>query len=167
MYNGAAGIDMKRPYGNKDIYTDIAETLGWDLFETMDDEKVLSKSQGELAIKLHQELETALQIVLCTQSFVSGLYRMTGYDSLSWKLVDPGKSQEPKPSDLDVAKVALKKYFGRFHEIQSGEYTYLQPYKLGDIEGHLYVEGHGLTRIIHPEQLSDFMEFRLGELVSY
>ena len=165
MYSGAAGIDMKRPYGNKDLYGDIAEILGWELFESMDGEKILSKKQGEEAERLHQEIETALQIVLCTQSFIPGIYEKKPYDYDSWKLVKADAASDH--SDLEMCRITLKKYFGNFHEIQSGEYTYLQPYRKGDMDGHLYVEGYGMVPLEKPEQLTDFMEFHNGKIASY
>lgn len=87
MYEGAPEIDIKRPYGNKDVYGDIAEMLGWKLMETSDGEMVMTKEQGEQAKKFHEEMATALQIVLSNQSFETGEYIKTSdYDALSWRL---------------------------------------------------------------------------------
>jgi len=84
---GAPEIDPKRPYGNSDVENDIAEILGWELFENADEEKQLSKKQFELATKLHKETETALQVALITQCFKEGTYeKQDEYDSTSWKL---------------------------------------------------------------------------------
>ena len=58
---GAPCIDPKRPYGNSDVESDIADLLGWKINPEYDE---LSKSQKKEAQKLHEETETALQIVL-------------------------------------------------------------------------------------------------------
>lgn len=165
MYSGAAGIDMKRPYGNMDLYADIAEILDWELFESIDEGKILSRKQCEEAERFHREIETALQIVLCTQSFIPGIYESESYNYDSWKLVEADVDSDH--SDLEMVKITLKKYFGNFHEIQSGEYTYLQPYRKGDMDGHLYVEGYGMVPLENPGQLTDFMEFHNGKIISY
>jgi len=64
---GAPAIDCKRPYGNSDVTNDIAEILGWEQFEDEDGEMHLSREQGELARRLHKEMETVLQI-LCANA---------------------------------------------------------------------------------------------------
>jgi hypothetical protein len=70
---GAPCIDPKRPYGNGDVIEDIKEIIG-------------SECDKDFAIKIHKEMETALQIFLCTQSFKAGTYRMADkYKDLSWK----------------------------------------------------------------------------------
>lgn len=85
MYFGAPAIDIKRPYGNKDVHGDIAEMLGWKVTETIDGE-VLSKKQYELADKLHKETAKVLQICLCTQKFEIGKYvRQGDYEARSWR----------------------------------------------------------------------------------
>lgn len=86
---GAPEIDPKRPYGNSDVEMDIAKILELELFEDSGGEKHLSKEQYKMIVKLHKETETALQIVLSTQSFKEGLYELDQkYLSTSWKLVD-------------------------------------------------------------------------------
>jgi len=80
---GAPEIDPKRPYGNSDVLEDIAEILGLELFEDVDNEKHLSKHQDELCNKLHKEMETALQIILRCKTFETGLYVTEKYMS-SW-----------------------------------------------------------------------------------
>lgn len=53
---GAPAIDCKRPYGNSDVEEDIANILGWKLFENKYGEKQISKEQSDTARKLHKEL---------------------------------------------------------------------------------------------------------------
>lgn len=82
---GAPAIDGKRPYGNGDVATDIAEILGW---ATPRDGP--SEAQERAARALHEETATVLQIVLCTPGFAvtPGTYRITkDYDATSWERV--------------------------------------------------------------------------------
>lgn len=74
---GAPEIDPKRPYGNSDVELDIAEILGWEV-----DEDGLSEFQSNDARKLHQETATALQVVLFTGKFKSGVYINEGYSNI-------------------------------------------------------------------------------------
>lgn len=69
--------------------------------------------------------------------------------------------------DLDLVKITLNKFKTKFHEVQSGEYTYIAPYDDGDIKNNLYVKGHGLVELTNANQLWCFMEFQNGVLVSY
>jgi hypothetical protein len=74
---GAPCIDCKRPYGNSGemVYKNICEIVGRELTESQ-------------ARKLHEELETALQIVLVTLSFKPGYYvKEDTYCNRSWKFV--------------------------------------------------------------------------------
>lgn len=79
---GAPAIDCKRPYGNSSVGQDIAEILGWE-YDELYDSDVLNE-----ASIIHNETQTALQIILTTQSFETGTYRkMNEYDDRSWKKV--------------------------------------------------------------------------------
>lgn len=72
---GAPAIDPKRPYGNSDAYSDMAEILG----KNYDPE---SKDAGKLEAefdKLHSELEKALQIVLQCKTFEPGTFVSSAY----------------------------------------------------------------------------------------
>lgn len=82
---GAPCIDSKRPYGNSDIIGDIYQILEGKRL----DENELEK-QGidycdfcdklyEDYKKLHEETETALQIILHTKDFQIGTYRSSRY----------------------------------------------------------------------------------------
>lgn len=72
---GAPRIDPKRPYGNSGFLTrQIAEILGWTLFEDACGEKHLTREQDARAGQLHRETETALRIILQTGSFEPGRY---------------------------------------------------------------------------------------------
>lgn len=74
---GAPEIDPKRPYGNSDVELDIAEILGWEV-----DEDGLSEFQSNSARELHEEMATALQVVLFTGKFKSGVYKREGYSNI-------------------------------------------------------------------------------------
>jgi hypothetical protein len=83
----APEINSKYPYGGEIPEIDIAEILGWELSLDEDGYEELSEEQEELASKLHRETETALQIVLITQSFKEGVYeRKHEYVNTSWFL---------------------------------------------------------------------------------
>jgi hypothetical protein len=69
---GAPAIDPKRPYGNSNVATDIAELLGVKPDGDGDYEGDLSEDQEERLLKLHKETETALQIVLSNLGNLSG-----------------------------------------------------------------------------------------------
>lgn len=64
MEYGAPWINPKRPYGNSDVEEDIAEILGWKLFEDRDGEVHLSKEQSDMAYKLHRELVLVIQQII-------------------------------------------------------------------------------------------------------
>lgn len=77
---GAPSIDCKRPYGNSDVVGDILRILGL----PYDDEEE-NESLRDYAIKIHESMKTALQIFLCTGSFIAGTYEMKDqYNSRSW-----------------------------------------------------------------------------------
>lgn len=63
---GAPEIDPKRPYGNSDVYRDMAEILGWP-----DD---LSEDQIRQLDQLHSETQTALEILLQHGMVIPGEY---------------------------------------------------------------------------------------------
>jgi hypothetical protein len=90
---GAAAIDSKRPYGNSDVLTDIAEALGisadgqpnYEADEDWRDEQW--RGLGERLTALHKETETALQVVLAAGSFEPGEYESTWPSFVDWKRV--------------------------------------------------------------------------------
>lgn len=73
---GAPEIDPKRPYGNGDVYSDIARIL-WDIDARPDD--IYEPRLVNLMGRLHQQTRIALQIVLATGSFTPGRYRAPKY----------------------------------------------------------------------------------------
>jgi hypothetical protein len=71
---GAPEINPKRPYGNSDVPSDIADILGREL---SDDD----------AYAIHREMETVLQITLVTGQFKTGRYEVDAY-SVAWREVE-------------------------------------------------------------------------------
>lgn len=87
---GAPEIDPKRPYGNSDVELDVLEILGFtpavpDGGWKAGDEVEYSEGQRKTADTIHRQMETALQIVLSTLSFVPGSYECQEYSD-DWKL---------------------------------------------------------------------------------
>ena len=79
---GAPAIDPKRPYGNGDVYSDMAEILGKDYDTEAED---ADKLEAEFD-KLHAELEKALQIVLQCKTFEPGTFVSAPYMN-EWRRV--------------------------------------------------------------------------------
>ncbi len=85
---GAPQIDPKRPYGNSDVPLDIARLLGWEI-PTTNTHGPHDPAWDELATrarKIHEETETALQIVLSVGYFKPGRYVANFYRQ-DWKEV--------------------------------------------------------------------------------
>jgi len=89
---GAPGINAKRPYGNSDVYGDIAEILGL-VHGDWQDEVEEDWPPPELEwrfLRLHVETAIALQIGLATGEFRAGQYsRGEGYNA--WKRYEAQK----------------------------------------------------------------------------
>jgi hypothetical protein len=81
---GAPSIDYKRPYGNSDVYSDIAEILG---IMRDDPEDGWTDEQINLMDKVHSETETALQIFLVTGFMKDGMYEAEKYHK-NWQLCE-------------------------------------------------------------------------------
>lgn len=84
---GAPGIDPKRPYGNSDVYGDIAEILGL-VDGQWQDEVEEGWPPPELEwrfLRLHVETAIALQIGLATGEFRAGRYALGDGRDNNWK----------------------------------------------------------------------------------
>lgn len=86
---GAAGIDCKRPYGNTDVVGDMAEIFGVETVEDQWGQKVVLKEDADRFRALHEELDTALQIVLTTGCFEPGEYIADDYHR-NWRALEDG-----------------------------------------------------------------------------
>lgn len=84
---GAPGIDPKRPYGNSDVVEDICRILGWEMPDEDDEEQ--SRQVCSRARRVHEETETALQILLCFagEDVRPGKYRLEGWGK-DWERVE-------------------------------------------------------------------------------
>lgn len=69
---GSVGIDGKRPFGNGDLYRDIAEILGMPYDEG-------NESLRDYLISVYRQLGDALEIVLHNQKFETGTYKEINY----------------------------------------------------------------------------------------
>lgn len=86
---GAPCINPKRPYGNSDVERDIAELIGYELECDDSGELVFSDVDRRYLRTLHKEMQTALQIWLCTGVIRTGLFRKNDkYDDTSWEFVN-------------------------------------------------------------------------------
>ena len=74
-YDGAPTVDIKRPYGNSNVWGDVAEIIGICPEEDDDGEKHFPRGTRERCLKLHREAEFALQIVMQFQSFEPGDFK--------------------------------------------------------------------------------------------
>ena len=83
---GAPAIDPKRPYGNSAVELDVADIIGLTVDVCPKCGEALNDDYEAAMLALHRETETALQIVLCTQSFTPGRYVQTDYRT--WKLME-------------------------------------------------------------------------------
>lgn len=83
---GAPEVDPKRPYGNSDVYGDIAEILG---IEPDGDDDSFTRKQKEDMLKTHTEMATVLQILAehATAGISPGRYEATRY-GVEWKRCD-------------------------------------------------------------------------------
>jgi hypothetical protein len=70
-------------------------------------------------------------------------------------------------NNLEIVEVTLKKYGIKFHKLVEGDSTYIMPFKDGDKEGHIFVNGYGLVPLTKSGQFRDFMEFYMGNIASY
>jgi hypothetical protein len=87
-YLGAPAIDLKRPYGDSCVLSDIWEIItGVDVECSCGDQKTLTEDEKNICIKLHKEMDSALQIVLQTGAFKIGKYEWMSY-SVGWKFIE-------------------------------------------------------------------------------
>lgn len=85
---GAPCIDPKRPFGNSNVFSDMAEILG---FELADDEKQpdLYRKQCDSLLKGYYELQDCLQILCTNLKLESGKYVLENeYDVKNWRKVN-------------------------------------------------------------------------------
>lgn len=81
---GAPVIDCKRPYGNGDVFTDMAALLP----HLADDEMAMARLHGELIL--------VLEAVLSSRSFEPGVYERVSRYGSKWHLASPLPGGEEK-----------------------------------------------------------------------
>ena len=92
---GAAGMDPKRPYGNKDVYEDMITILAdpEDIKKCPNCDCILEGKYTEEELrKLHDELVLALQVIFSTMDMKPGKYRSEEYSN-RWEPV-PEETEE-------------------------------------------------------------------------
>lgn len=83
---GAPGVDCKRPFGNSDVFGDIAEILGIKLPDDEEDYEEYEKITDNLR-KGYQELQDCLQILCQFLTIDVGTYVCEDY-SYKWRRID-------------------------------------------------------------------------------
>ena len=83
---GAPDIDPKRPYGNGNVYRDIARILEIEPALIKDGESIFSEDQEDAMLALHKQMKTALQVVLTASTFETGLYESDEYHD-NWQKI--------------------------------------------------------------------------------
>lgn len=83
---GAPEVDPKRPYGNSDVYDDIAEILGIEVAEDQWGDREFTDAQVDYMNKRHKEMETVLQILVrnARDGIRRGTYSTTDHLSVDW-----------------------------------------------------------------------------------
>jgi hypothetical protein len=82
---GAPGINPKRPYGNSNVFADIAEISCVPQSEWVDAEGELTADAEWRLVRLHVETAIALQIGLATGEFRAGQYVRGNEWNDNWK----------------------------------------------------------------------------------
>lgn len=84
-YDGSPEIDAKRPFGNSDVVSDVAEIIGIEKSEADDGETYWPKGTRERCLALYKTLAEALQVVLASGSFEPGVYVADEYRD-NWRV---------------------------------------------------------------------------------
>lgn len=82
---GAPAIDGKRPYGNGDVYDDMATLLGMRVECPSCGTNVLGDNDRTMLRALHESTREALQVVLSSGSFEPGEYVRQRYGRSPWR----------------------------------------------------------------------------------
>lgn len=81
---GAPGVDPKRPYGNSDVYGDIAEIIG---LPGEGEDGEFSDPQRDFMLRLHKEMQHVLQILVRNRGIEVGTYKTSGSYNVDWRKV--------------------------------------------------------------------------------
>jgi len=96
---GAPAVDCKRPYGNGNVYRDIAEILGIPVPNFDDGDDWEQADIGKMD-RLHKETRTVLQIGVCVGYFRAGEYQSEKYRD-NWRPVEGVEPYRPVVDRLD------------------------------------------------------------------
>lgn len=83
---GAPEVDPKRPYGNSDVYGDIAEIIGLEAERDSWGDIQYTTEQKDRMLELHKEMQHVLQILVVNRSIEPGYYEASAY-GVNWKKV--------------------------------------------------------------------------------
>ena len=85
---GAPAIDCKRPYGNSDVFDDIAEIINLKKKNNYDyEEETWNEEAMNYMEDLHKQTRIALQIILKNKTFKLGLYKRNNSYENNWVFV--------------------------------------------------------------------------------
>lgn len=84
---GAPSIDHKRPYGNSDVFRDIADIVGIPQ-PNRERDKDFTKEQYSRMRTLNLGVVVALQIFVATGRMLAGEYVASNEYTKDWKLID-------------------------------------------------------------------------------
>jgi hypothetical protein len=62
-YYGAPAVNIKRPYGNSDVFGDVAEILGWQWYDEDEDNDMPDEIEQRCE-KIHREMADVLQVLV-------------------------------------------------------------------------------------------------------
>jgi hypothetical protein len=80
---GAPEVDPKRPYGNSDVYGDIAELLEIQGNEDSWGDIEFTTEQRSYMLRVHRDMETVLNIMVRNNGVEPGVYKASIY-SQNW-----------------------------------------------------------------------------------
>ena len=83
---GAPEVDPKRPYGNSDVYGDIAEILGIVANEDEYGDPVFIQNQMDEMLTIHKQMTTVLNIMVRNNGVAPGDYEASAYGQ-DWRRV--------------------------------------------------------------------------------
>jgi len=76
---GAPAVDPKRPYGNSDVYDDIAEHIGIVAEKDSYGDNKFTNNQMWHMLRVHKEMTTVLNIMVRNGGVEAGVYTASAY----------------------------------------------------------------------------------------
>lgn len=111
---GAPRIDPKRPFGNSGVEQDLAEILDVSEVDTYDDYRT-SYDPDEMrdVVETHNELDTALQVILSCQTFKPGVFTKDGYSD-DWTRMTVGHGDRCPACNREIS-TSIASMHGRYY----------------------------------------------------